>query len=917
MGRINVASRLAVAIAVSFFAGTATAIAIEVGSSPTPALADSTPVELFCPSTPVGNFVSNDVVLNATLSPSDPAAGQQFNVTGFQAQVPVAADVLQDVASVGNTAWQGVQQGDVDVTGATPTSVPTGAMAFAAPIPNPVPPAGITVGEPSTPATFGPFTASSNNIAVSLSQQFSLTFDDAGNELDLKCAWYPNDALPGSGITQDTPPGLPISPVIAAVGSQTTTPQTSVAATGAYELYCPHTPVGNLVLNDVITSGTISPGALSAGDQFNLVQYQTQIPIPAGIVSGLVGLGNTALQGFAATTIEAFGASPSQESAGLESFDLSLPDPVPSSGVTLDVSSASNTIGPFVAGGGAIAIAGEQDVLIVAGISQHIVDMSCQAYPNDTVMPSGVVTTQPLSISILPVIATASAAGSSSTTTTPPPASEPLAGAYELSCPGSPIGNVVLNDTVTTASLSPSDLSMGQTFTITGYQTQISVPHAIVQLFEGIGIDSVKGFMVPDLVATGALPTGGSSYPVSYPGGTVEAGTTPISTASDGAVSPNSAYVPSGPIPFAINLPSTVPSSGAVFDVASTSAGLGVSLVALGGPIVIEQVGLALDFEAPGNNYWLNCTAYPNDTEPNGVTTTWPQSAGSAVVIANGQSALTPPSTGGSAGPYELYCAGTPIGNLVLNDATTTATLSPADPSVGKQFMVTGYQSKVTIPAQVASEAASFGASAITGTSVSTLEALGAEPASFSTGELSLDVPLPEPIASSRVTQLTPPSPTDFGPFTATDGTVRILEAPATTSTLQVAGISFTMTCISYPNDSAPTGITDVPPAGSPIWPLVASTGSQSTGTPVTQAEGTRGTNDPTSTNIQSASASAPTTVAASGTLAFTGSGSLTGWLVLVGVTAIFLGCALLLVVDRPRRKIHRLIAVSRARAKV
>jgi hypothetical protein len=565
-------------------------------------------------------------------------------------------------------------------------------------------------------------------------------------------------------------------------------------------------------------------------------------------------------------------------------------------------------------------------VLIVAGISQHIVDMNCQAYPNDTVTPSGVVTTQPLSISILPVIATASAAGSS-TTTTPPPASGPQTGAYELSCPGSPIGNVVLNDTVTTASLSPSDLSMGQTFAITGYQTQISVPQAILQLFEGVGIDSVKGFMVPDLVATGALPIGGPSYPVSYPGGaigvgtvgvgTVGVGTAPMSTASDGAVSPSSAYVPSGPVPFAINLPSPVPSSGAVFDVASTSAGLGVSLVALGGPIVIEQVGLALDFQAPGNNYWLSCTAYPNDTDPNGVTTTWPQSAGSAVVIANGQSALTPPSTGGSAGPYELYCAGTPIGNLVLNDATTTATLSPADPSVGKQFMVTGYQRQVTIPAQVASEVASFGASAITGTSVSTLEALGAEPASFSTRELSFDDPLPEPIASSGVTQLTPSSPTDFGPFTATDGTVRILEAPATTSTLQVAGISFTMTCISYPNNSVPTGITDVSPAGSPIWPLVASTASQSTRTPATQAEGARGTNDPASTNIRSGSASAPTTVAASGTLAFTGPGSLTGWLVLAGVTAIFLGCVFLLLVDRPRRKIHRLIAVSRARAKV
>jgi len=927
VGPVHVVSRLVAAVAVAFFAGTATAIAVEVGSSSSPAFAESSPVEVFCPGTPVGNVVSNDVVLNGTLSPSEPAPGQQFDVTGFQAQVPTASSLLQEAASVGNIAWKGTLQEKIDVTGATPASVPTGAMAFAVPIPNPVPPAGITVDEPSPPATFGPFTASSDNIAVLLSQQFSLTFDDAGNELDLKCAWYPNDALPESGITQDTPPGLPISPVIAAAGSQTTTTQTSVVATGAYEMYCPHTPVGSLVFNDVLTTGTISPQALSAGDQFDLAQYQTQIPIPAGIVWGLVGFGNTVLQGFGSTTIESFGASPSQKSTGLESFDLPLPDPVPSSGVNLDISSASGTIGPFVSSGGAITIAGEEDVLMVAGVSQHIVNMSCQAYPNDTITPSGVVTTQPLGIPILPVITTGHATGSSSTTsTTPPTVPGSQTGAYELSCPASPIGNVVLNDTLTTAALSQSDPSVGQTFTITGYQTQISVPQAMLQLFEGVGIDSVKGFMVLDVLSTGALPTGGPSYPVGYPGGpvgvgtvvasTFGVGTVPMNSASDGAVSPSSTYVPTAPIPFAVDLPNPVPSSGAVFDVSSAPAGLGASLVALGGPITIEQVGLALDFQAPADNYWLNCQAYPNDTDPNGITTTWPQNAGSPVVIATGQSVLTPPFTSGSPGPYELYCGGTPIGNLVLNDATTTATLSPADPSPGEQFEVTGYQRQVTIPAQVASQAASFGASAITGTSDSTLEAVGAAPSSLSTGEMSFNDPLPEPIASSGVTQATPSSPTDFGPFTATGGTASILEAPTTTSTLEVAGLSFTMTCISYPNDSVPTGIAGVPPVGSPIWPLVASTAPQST-TPATQAEGASATSDPASNGTHSGSSSTPTAVATSGALAFTGPGSLTRWLVLAGATFILLGCAFLLLLDTPPRTIHRLMSLGRARRRV
>ncbi|MGA2036165.1 MAG: hypothetical protein ABSH04_01080, partial [Acidimicrobiales bacterium] len=622
MGRVHVVSRLATAVAVSCFAGTATGIGIQVGSSSAPAFAESSPVELFCPGTPVGNVVSNDVVLNGALSPSEPATGQQFNVTGFQVQVPITEDLLEAAAGVGDTAWKGTLQGKIEVTGATTTSMSTGAMAFGAPIPDPVPSAGITVDEPSSPATFGPFTASSDNIAVVLSQQFSLTFDEAGNQLDLNCAWYPNDALPKSGITQDTPPGLPISPVIAAAGSVSTTTQTSVVATGAYELYCPSTPVGNLVLNDVVTTGAISPQALSAGDQFDIEGYQTHIPIPAGIVSGLVGFGNTVLQGFAATTLEAFGASPSHTSIDLESFDLPLPNPVASSGVTLDIPSASSTIGPFVSSGGAITIAGEESVLMVAGISQHIVTMNCQAYPNDTVTPSGVATTQPLGIPILPVIATGSAAGSSATTSTTPPAVPgPQTGAYELSCPGSPIGNVVLNDTVTTASLSPPDPSEGQTFAITGYQTQISVPQAMLQLFEGVGIDSVKGFVVPDLAATGALPTSGSPSPVG-PFGVVPVG---VGTAADGAVSSSSAYVPAGLVPFDANLPNPVPSSGAVFDVPSPAAGLGGSLMALGGTITIEQLGLVLDFQAPGNDYWLTCTAYPNDTvTPSGVATTQP-----------------------------------------------------------------------------------------------------------------------------------------------------------------------------------------------------------------------------------------------------------------------------------------------------
>ena len=48
---------------------------------------------------------------------------------------------------------------------------------------------------------------------------------------------------------------------------------TASADTPPYELYCPGTPVGNIVLNDVVTTGTITPTAPASGQQFNLTHY--------------------------------------------------------------------------------------------------------------------------------------------------------------------------------------------------------------------------------------------------------------------------------------------------------------------------------------------------------------------------------------------------------------------------------------------------------------------------------------------------------------------------------------------------------------------------------------------------------------------------------------------------------------------
>jgi len=144
--------------------------------------------------------------------------------------------------------------------------------------------------------------------------------------------------------------------VIAVAGSVTATP------TGAYELYCPGTPAGNVVLNGVTTSGTISPSSssantraaradLSAGQKFNLTGYQTIANIPQALAEVAQAI-QADLQGMASTQIDAAGATPATTAEGPFNFDVTIPTPVPDSGVTLDLPANPLTVGPFTVTGG-------------------------------------------------------------------------------------------------------------------------------------------------------------------------------------------------------------------------------------------------------------------------------------------------------------------------------------------------------------------------------------------------------------------------------------------------------------------------------------------------------------------------------------------------------------------------------------
>ncbi|HVA04822.1 MAG TPA: DUF6801 domain-containing protein [Acidimicrobiales bacterium] len=853
MGRFqHLANRLSVIGAVALVIGSSLVAGVITQALTSSAFADTSPFEIFCPGTPVGNLVLNDVTVTGAMSPASPTQGQQFTLTGTQIQAQLPASVVQSASAIGLTSLDGTISSTVDAAGATPSSIPTGASAFDVPIPDPVTSSGVTIDVPSPALTVGPFTATSNNITLSVGTEIDVTFNDGAGigTIDLHCSSYPNDILP-SGLTDNVtfPPGLPASPVIATAG-QATTPPPTASLTGPYELYCPHTPVGDLVLNDVVTTATVSPSNLSAGEQFSVTGYQTHIPLPAGLVSAAAGLGNSNFDGLAAGAVDAYGATPDRASTGSMSFDVPIPASVPSSGLGVDFPSAPTTVGPFTASGGPVTIAGDQSTLVVAALSSKAFKMSCTAYPNDSVATSGSTGTAPTAMPLRPIIATASASGSTSPPTTAPPTTVPPTsptGPYELYCPGSPVGDLVLNDTTTTATITPSTLAQGQQFQLAGLQTQFSIPQSVVEQAEGLGLTQITGDASMFMDTTGVSDFG-EPGPVTIVGspGTSPTALPPTTTTTENLASPN----PGGPIipgpfpggfpaffdmPFNVTLPNPVPPTGVQFD-AVAPADVVAGFTALGGPISFDINQVDLNVTEFGDNFGLFCTPFPNNSEPTGLTTTVPSPGPLSPVVATGEATITPPVP--TEGPYELYCPNSPVGSFVINDVTTSGTLSPASPSAGDQFDVTGYQNNLTIPAPIVAAAAALGNTMISGSATAQITATGATTTTSSSGLLTFSVPIPTPVPPTGLALAVPTSPVTIGPFTASGGTITIAEGDQIALTLVASGsdvnIPFNLTCTTYANNSGPTGIVDVPPDGAPISPVIVSTGPITTPPPPT-----------------------------------------------------------------------------------
>ena len=823
MGRTR-AARFALAGTLALGAGIAMLTGAAIDAAMGPAYADSAPLEVYCPGTPIGGIVLNDATVTGTISPAAPTSGQQFSLQGVQEQVTVPASIVQAAAAIGNTSLTGSISATIDATGASPSSTGTGANAFSVPIPDPVPSTGLVITAPSPPVTVGPFTATGGDITLSVDPTIHITFDDASDQLALTCSLYPNNTVP-SGTTGQPPPGIPVSPVVATTGSAP--PPQPPSLTGAYELYCPHTPVGDLVFNDVTTSASV-PSDVSVGQPFSVTDYQTQIPLPPGVVSAAAGLNNTSFDGLAATDVDAYGASPDQLASGSMAFDVAIPDPVPASPLDVPIPSSPTSVGSFTASApGSVTIAQDQSMLVVASLSDEAFKMTCTAYPNDTIAASGSTGSAPAAAPIRPIIALTTATGSPLQTTTtepgPPGPPSPVTGPFEMYCPGSPVGDLVLNDTTLTASITPSTLTSGQQFELTGMQTQFSIPQAVAQQAENLGITTVSGDIAMFLFGTGVegdgvyLGTGISS--------------TGVSSGSAGSV-----YLPyPGPypsvadMPFSVTLPDPVPAGGVQFT-AVVPTGQEPTFTAAGGPIQITIGGINLNVTAFGDTFGLFCNTYPNDTEPTGIATVPPTVAPVEPLVASGQATVVPPPPA-PPGAYELFCPGTPIGSIVLNDVTTTGTLSPSSPSAGQTFSLDGYQTQVPLPANLVAAASAFGSS-LDGSVTTSVDASGAAPGTLSLGPQDFSIPIPSPPTSLDVVV---PSPAGtIGPFTATASPVTLTADASTTVTLLVSGEPLTLSCTAYANDSLPTGTTSSAPPGSPIAPIIASTGGTTPPPPTT-----------------------------------------------------------------------------------
>ena len=215
----------------------------------------------------------------------------------------------------------------------------------------------------------------------------------------------PTSTTTSEAPTSTTTSEAPTSTTTSEAPTSTTTTAPRSELTGAYELYCPGTPVGTVVLNDAMTSATLSPAAPTAGEAFSVTGYQTVVNLRragrrgGGAVTHLDGLGHD--------QIDASGATPATTPQSPFTFNVTIPSPVPDDGVPLLLPGTPSTVSGFTATAPDITIQQDSNAGLSLTVAGSALTLMRQSYPNNSVVPSGVTTSSPDRPRHLAVIAVA------------------------------------------------------------------------------------------------------------------------------------------------------------------------------------------------------------------------------------------------------------------------------------------------------------------------------------------------------------------------------------------------------------------------------------------------------------------------------------------------------------------------------
>ena len=294
-------------------------------------------------------------------------------------------------------------------------------MSFDVPLPNPVPSDGVALVVPSTPATVGPFTATSADISVTESPVSNTTDIDGDGIGEITRAARTTRTTRCRRASPTAPPGPAHLAGHRHCGPGHPAPAPPAADRALRAVLPAHPGRGPRAQRRGHHRLGLAPEPLGRPA---VQRHGLPDPHPASRRAGVRRrrAGQRQLQRPGRQRRRRLRGVAGPGVDGVDDLRRGHPEPGAeprASGV--DFPTTPITVGPFTASGGPITIAAGPVDMVVAALSSKAFTMSCTAYPNDSEPTSGSTGTPPTAPPIRPMIATATASGSLPTTTTLPP----------------------------------------------------------------------------------------------------------------------------------------------------------------------------------------------------------------------------------------------------------------------------------------------------------------------------------------------------------------------------------------------------------------------------------------------------------------------------------------------------------------